>query len=516
MNNQLEQVKKALDEAIAQKKLSQELLKNLGPAIIETLTPVLNEIALNAKVSKQELIDAISQMNINVPKIEIPHSTVDVKIPEIKVPEVNVTVPEIKLPAFPEIKIPKITVPKPEVTVNVPPIKIPDLKWPEEEMPIKGWVSLMGVNMENPLPVQLRDSKGNPVSLFDKITTVGGGGGGKTDFFTIKGFSASAYTELMNADGRLKVSVETGGGSLTDTELRASSVPVEQVSGSVWSTYVSGAFGSTAVDSVWNSDNRLRVSVETGGSGLTDSELRASSVPVAQVSGAIWSTEANQAGTWNIGTVTTVTGVTNSISASLIDSSGVQYSGSNPVPISDAGGSLTIDGSVSVSGSISSTVVTGTTVSDVADDGSAPVKVGGIARTANPTAVSGGDTISASYDKIGRQLIRPHQVRDLISTARATLANGSETTLISGVAGTYLDCIAIMASNNSTVAVTLDVRAVTGGNIVQTIEIPANSTAGWAPPVPWPQDATGNNWTIDMGDITGTTISVSALFSKEI
>ena len=643
--NPLEQVKKALDEAIAQKKISQEMLKNLGPAIIETLQPVLAEIAENSKISREEILDALSQLKINIPDIDVPHATVEVKIPDIIVPEpkVTVNVPEIKLPEFPPF--PEIKVPKAEVKVNVPTIKLPPFVWPKEDMPIRGWAELMGLfkDTSNPISVQLRDAEGNPIKLFENLTQiVGGGGGGKSDHFTIKGFGASAYSELTNADGRLRVSVETGGSGLTDNELRASAVPVSQASGAIWSTAVTEIFGSTITSSVLNADNRLRVSLETGGSGLTDAELRASSVPVEQVSGSIWSTyvtgaaastyaellnpdgrvkvelptgssgltdnelrassvpvsqvsgsiwstyvtgalnsllvgyesgdsrikvelptgssgltdtelrasavpvsqvsgvswstEATQAGTWNIGTVTTVTGVTNSISASIVDSSGVQYSGSNPVPItgsvsvtgsvSSTGAyllngdgtyrdTMPISGSVSVSGSITSTVVTGTVVSDAVDDGSAPVKTGGIARTDNPTAVAGGDTVSASYDDLGRQLMRT-QARDLISTAYVSVTNGTETTLKAGVAGSYLDLIYMMGTNNSDAAITVDIRAVTAGNVQTSIRIPANGTAGVALPTAIPQDETGNNWTIDLPDVTGTTVTVSALFSKEI
>lgn len=58
----------------------------------------------------------------------------------------------------------------------------------------------------------------------------------KHDFFTIKGFSASAFAEVTNPDGRVKVEMPAGSSGLTDIELRASSVPVMQVSGSQWST----------------------------------------------------------------------------------------------------------------------------------------------------------------------------------------------------------------------------------------------------------------------------------------
>ena len=84
------------------------------------------------------------------------------------------------------------------------------------------------------------------------------------------------------------------------------------------------------------------------------------------------------------------------------------------------------------------------------------------------------------------------------------------------MAGSYLDLIYVMGANNSDAAVTVDIRAVTAGNVMMTLQIPANGTAGIACPVPLPQDETGNNWTADMADITGTSVYLTALFSREI
>lgn len=312
----------------------------------------------------------------------------------------------------------------------------------------------------------------------------------KHDFFTIKGFNQSAYAELTNPDGRLKVELPTGGSSLTDTELRAAHLDVQQVSGATDSVYVIGAFGSTAVTGIINADNRLRVSLETGGSGLTDSELRASSVPVEQVSGSTWSTY--------------VTGSTGTIATYSVNTDGT-YRDTTP-----------ISGSVSVTGSITSTVVTGVTVADAADDGSAPIKRGGIARITNPAAVADGDIVSASCDDIGRTLIRPVQVRDLLTTATATLTTGTETTLLVSAASTFNDLIYVMGANSSDAAATVDIRSGTANSVLMTLQIPANGTAGVALPVPFPQETAAATWTADMNDITGTTVYVSALFSKEV
>jgi len=608
-----DKIKQALKQAIEQAKAEKQhedglrreaILQSIKGDLGQAFAPFLEEIKNSSKMSAEELKRIISESV----KVEVPAQDVT--------PITNAIFEAFKGVSFPEAKTPVVNVAPP--IVNVPDIKMPD------KMNVEGWVSLMGVDVNHPLPVQLRDQDGKPVSLAHIIT--GGGGGGKSDFFTIKGFDSSAYSNLQNADGRLRVSVETGGSGLTDTELRASSVPVEQVSGSQWSVSVKEIFGS-AITSLLNGDNRIPVSVETGGSGLTDSELRASSVPVAQASGANWSvyvtdvfkttvasdvpngdnrlkvsvesgstgltdselratavpvsqvsgaswsvvvneifgstgsnafnpdgrikvelpgntitvdgsgvtqpvsatdldirdllnasdsisayqvsghrwsTEATQSGTWNIGTVTTVTGITNTVAAANVDSTGVQYSGSNPMP------------TYLVAGSGNSTISVGDLASDAVDTGSAPVKIGGIARQANPTAVAAGDRVSATFDDLGRQLTRPIQVRDLMRTAYATLTNGTETSLLAGVASTFHDLIYVMGANNSDAAVTVDLRASTGGNIVSTLSIPANGTVGFSLPVPMVAPFTGHTWTADMGDITGTTVYLTALFSAEV
>lgn len=590
----LKQAKDALDKAIDQKKSNEMLLKSIGPAVIDALKPVLNQIK-----------EAVSSIRVDVrPNIEV---NPKVDMPRIPAPEVTVNVPD-----FPKI-------PEPKVTVNVPPIKIPDLQWPKEKMPIEGWVQLMGVSLQNPLPVQIRDASGKPIDFGGSITQIlGGGSGGKTDFFTIKGFSQSAFAEYVNADGRLKVSVETGGAGLTDTELRASSIPVAQVSGASWSTEatiigitgivstvnsssallgISGVFTGTSEDvkdygsiiiaaksDVASATNGLSIQFSTDGTnwdhidthtipaatshtltiapqaryfrvvytngGIAQASFRlqvifrstavgpqmetlsgdvsdtnfalttravlaakkpngdytnvqataggnlkvsieesTSTLDVRQVSGAIDSVY--------------VTGFGASVAASLIDSSGVGYSGSNPLPITV------------ISGALTSTISVGATLHDAVDDGDAPLKIGGIARQTNPTAVADGDRVSASFDDLGRQIVR-HQVRDLTQSAYATLTTGTETTLLAGVASTFLDLMWIVGANNSDVAVSVDIRSGTGGSPLLTLQIPANGTAGISATLPIKQEVIAGTWTADMADITGTTVTISALFSKEV
>lgn len=600
---------RALEKATAEARKRQQgvdqdregLLKAVAKDILKVLQPLLGLIAEKSKVNADEIRKAVSE------------ATIKVKV-ESETPQVNVNVPDII--------VPDIRVPAPQVNYTPPAIHIPDIVMPKE-MDIRGWVQLQGVDLGHPLPVQLRDANGRPVNLLENLTTViGGGGGGKSDYFTIKGFSNSAFAEFMNPDGRVKVEMPAGAAGLTDLELRASSVPVEQVSGSIWSVYVTGMLNSTTAD-VINPDNRIRVALEPGGGGLTDTELRASSVPVEQVSGSNWSVFATnpfgpgeeatalritQAGdcissvyvrgfsasvgatilngeglardSWQVsgivatiaanivdsggipytttnpvpiddagGAITVdgsvaVTGITGSIAASLIDSSGVGYSGSNPLPIVgpvvvtsitnttaanivdstgiayEGANPFPISGNVNVNGSLNSVLVTGPTVADAIDDGSAPIQMGGIARQANPTAVAANDVVKATFDDLGRQLVRPVQIRDLIATAYVSKVSGStfgtETTLLASGAGVLLDLIYVMGTNDSTAAIQVDLRASTGGTVCKSIEIPAGGTAGVSLPVPYPAPFADHTWTIDLPDVTGTNITISALFSKEV
>lgn len=478
-----------------------ELVTSIGKDISEALLPYMQSMAEKSQITKEDIKAALSEVQINIP-------------------ESNVHIPEFKIPT-------------PQVTVNVPEAKLPQINIPETKFPDRMSVGLENYSNKTPMPVMLMDTQGKPFTFSFPTST-----GGKNDFFTVKGITntvgmvainpdgspagagsvassvsvsdifSTVGSNVVNADGRVRVSVETGGSGITDSEIRATALPVSQLSGASWSTSVVDIFGSVA-SNVVNPDGRIKVELPTGSSGLTDTELRASHLDVQQVSGAIDSVNvltmpsvtvtsitnstsvtvlngegvardtwgASQVGTW------TVTGITNTIATANIDSSGVQYSGSNPMPVSVTG-------------------ITGTTSS-------------GYTRQANPTAIAS-DFVPLALDDLGRQLTRPIQVRDLIRTAYVSVANGTETTLLAATAGTYIDLIMIVGSNNSDAAVSVDIRSGTAGNIINTLRIPANGTAGFTPAVPWPQDATGNTWTVDGPDETGRTLTFSALFSQEV
>ena len=518
----------------------QNLIAAIGKDLSSIIAPVLRELASQGRINRQELASAfresISDLNINV-----------------AAPNVSVDVPPIKVPA-------------PQVTVNSPIVNIPPIKVPEAVLNMPEFINakLSGISTKYPLPVILTNERGEPYSAGSIMS---GGGGGVNAFKQItalvRDLVSSTGASLINPDGQLRVAVNaTGGGTqFADGDARGTATGTlgmvddgTSIQSQLGSSYgVQGVmltdFDST-IYSVANpfpirlstvaSDFNTSVSVSSFASSIGASILNGDggaidprdrnwtiteTLSVKQVSGAIDSIEiaslpftldvkqvsgssssieiASQPFTLDI---KQVSGSTDSISfvSQTIGMEVKQVSGFND--------------SVFVTGASGTIMAVGDVSSDVADTDTAPIKVGGIARTANPTAVTAGDRVSATYDDIGRQVMRPLQVRDLLTTAYATLSTNSETTLLASGAGVFNDLLYIAFANTSAGAVDIDIRDATGAGILATFTAPADSTTGVSLAVPIPQNVAADTWTVDFNtaDVSNTTVYVNALFSKEV
>lgn len=504
-----------------------KILENIAGDLTTSLQPVLADLAKNSKLSTDDIRQALTE-------------AIHIQMPEITVPPVTIPAPIVNIPA------PVVHVPAPVVNVPAPIVNIPE-----------GKDHMVKYTNKNPFPVMMMDGGGKPMVF----PTVGSAGPG----FPMQ--TLDVANNAIRVSGSFSISASNSSTQAIDSSgnpyTQANPFPV-----------VFGSSGTTATNIIdssgvaYSGSNPLPTTATiTLPFGPGDA---ATATRFIQAGDSVSSVVVNSG---TITTVTTVTGITNTLATANIDSSGVQYSGSNPIPVYLASGTgastavvvLDRDGNPQTQSAIaqgdaasalrvviagntdasvvvnSGTITTVTTVTNITNSiaalnvdssgvgysGSNPFPValvgGGldsmfvhIARTTNPTAVSDGADIRPSTDKLGRQLIRPINARELIATAYVTLSTGTEATLLTATAGQYIDLISIIAANTSSVAQQLDIRATTAGNIVQTLYIPANATAGWAPTAPWPQDSTGNSWTVDMADFTNSNILISALFSKEI
>ena len=156
----------------------------------------------------------------------------------------------------------------------------------------------------------------------------------------------------------------------------------------------------------------------------------------------------------------------------------------------------------------------GNVAHDAADSGN-PIKTGGIARTANPTAVAALDRVDSFYDLEGRQIVQPFGSRGLTVHNTITLSSTTETTLIAaGAAGIFHDVLGIFAANSSATAVSVAIKDATAGTTRATIYVPAGQNAGFMLPIPLTQSGAAANWTATLSAAVSS-VYVTAIAVKK-
>lgn len=481
-----------------------DILKNVGGDLSKSLQSVLPELMKSAQVNEEGIRKALTEaIQINMPGIEMP-----------EIPDIHIDTSELSAIASRiEQAIASLNLKEPQVHISPQNIEFPE----------KFNVQMPDIHKLKPMPVMMMDDKGRPFQFPSSNI-----GGGKTDFLTIKDIRTSTGGSLIDNDGFLKVtgsfSVSTGNNSTQAIDSsgnvysQANPLPV------VFSATASTA--SSIIDSSgigYSGSNPFPVTIVSGAgvtsaTNIVDSSGVAYSgsnplpitgpVVVSSVTATVATANVDSSGIQYSGSnpfpFTIITNATATVNTVIVDSSGIGFNGTNPLPITV------------VSGALTSTLIVGDSAARTADNGGNPVKVGGIARQTNQTAFADGDRTNISTDDLGRQVTRPIQVRDLLATAYTTVSTGTETTILTAGAGTFLDCIWMMFANTSGVAQQVDIRCTSAGNIIHSVMIPASATVGWVPPIPWPQDATGNAWTVDGPDNTNSSILVTSLFTKEV
>jgi hypothetical protein len=164
----------------------------------------------------------------------------------------------------------------------------------------------------------------------------------------------------------------------------------------------------------------------------------------------------------------------------------------------------------------SSSQVQGNIANGVADAGN-PIKTGGKAATAQPTAVTNLQRVDAMFDKVGRQVMTLIQARELYAQSNTVItSSAAETTIIAaGGAGVFNDISAMFITNTSAVATQIDFRDVTAGTIRFSVWSPANSTTPVNPITYITQTTANNVWTAQCSSATST-VSIFAQVVKNI
>jgi hypothetical protein len=215
---------------------------------------------------------------------------------------------------------------------------------------------------------------------------------------------------------------------------------------------------------------------------------------------------ATQSGTWNIGTVTAVTSITNALPVGANVIGGVTQSGTWTVQQGTP--PWTVNPGTAANWAVGAT---GAAVPANADYD------GVIAKTALPAAASDGNLTGVMGDKFGRQVVLTGTIRDLVGTQTTTLsASVAETTIVTaGAAGVFNDLIMLIVTNTSASTTTrIDFRDTTAGTILfSLISIGGQQPVGFALPIPIPQTTAATNWTAQCATST-TDIRIYAVYAK--
>lgn len=156
---------------------------------------------------------------------------------------------------------------------------------------------------------------------------------------------------------------------------------------------------------------------------------------------------------------------------------------------------------------------------DVAHDGvdaGEPVKVGGKALTAQPTAVAANDRVNAMFDIYGRQ-VTLNALREMKGSQKTTItSSASETTIVTADATYKLDLYGLIIANTSATAASVTIKDSTAGTTRFILYIPAGDTRGFVLPMDAGhlQAAVNNNWTATCTSVAS--IEITAMFVKNL
>lgn len=135
-------------------------------------------------------------------------------------------------------------------------------------------------------------------------------------------------------------------------------------------------------------------------------------------------------------------------------------SAAKPLPVQQAALLSTVD----------NVAVVGTVANDGVDSGN-PVKIGGKAITAQPTAVAAADRVDATFTTTGKMIVMPYTVAgSIVSGTTAAITGTTTTQVVAGVASNRLFITHIIVQNShATVSTLVTIEEETSGTDLYTI-----------------------------------------------
>ncbi len=157
-------------------------------------------------------------------------------------------------------------------------------------------------------------------------------------------------------------------------------------------------------------------------------------------------------------------------------------------------------------------------IASAAPDAGNPVKIGGQARLTNPAAVTDGQRVNGTFDKVGRQLVvgAPRALKGRTRTNIA--ASTAETTIVAaGAAGVFNDLYGLVITNGGVATMAVTIRDATAGTPVMVFQVPATDTRGmtFAVDSAMVQAAAANNWTATCTP-NATSVDITALYAVNV
>jgi hypothetical protein len=146
---------------------------------------------------------------------------------------------------------------------------------------------------------------------------------------------------------------------------------------------------------------------------------------------------------------------------------------SGSVQINDGAGSITVDGTVAVSGVSGSVTVAGDIAHDSADSGN-PIKIGGKARSTDPTLVTASDRVDTYHDLAGRVVTTPCPLSAVLSGTNSSTGTANTEIIAAQGAGTRIALTRLIISNESTTSTAVLIKDGT----TTKLRIPAPTNSG--------------------------------------